>query len=605
MKLSRRQSRRRRALASVYALGVVVAIAASVAIGRQSGGSVVALALGLFAALLTAVTLVVLLTLDVDSQWPSLPDIVDEAYLTQWFLLAMAAITLGAFVDEGKPKWLITLAIMLSLAGGVLGSISLFHLLRISTGDGRQRFLGRLLSWRIAAAGVLPRLAPDVPYDAADGPAVIAFLTRFQDAIDSSDVAALRERVSELAIAGETLPALNMGALLALDLRVLQRLGRSIVLGRLDSPEVGGALLPRLGKVIVAHAAQVEASGATSALAGDAAQIEFATYIAQAARVFAWISAAGYADAVEKGHAPPSLCASAAGALAARDHILDVADPASAPKVALGTRWSAGLFDPKAALVWWWCFCDLNGTHDGRAFYAALWMLTGEKFYGSFGWGNRFLLSELDDRLSRDRAADSPLRTRSSEVIGQLGGVRRVALELFATSMAGWRDRRTEVPSGLEQNWSYWEDPRRLARRARLFLPRGGDPWLTSADDALDAAGFLLSRGHAQDGLAALVKRCLAPLPIVAMPPVIEPQRRSGAAVLALGAHLAPRGEAETSAELERFLGRLPAPLLEGAVSLGQAILHVAEAPATSDRAVPKLVELLAFLNHDQQDTPS
>jgi hypothetical protein len=600
---SSRDSQRGIAFSTVYTIGVILAVGASLLLGRHSGGSVVALALGLFAALLTAVTLIILLTLDVDSSWPSLQDILDEAYLTRWFLLAMVAISLAAFVDDTKEEWLTTLAIMLSLLSGLLGSLSLFHLLRISTGDGRRRFLGQLLSSRVAYADAsLP--AKGHKADVADSPDLAAFIARFQKAVDARDVAALRERVEELAIAGTRATPTNARTVLALDLRVLRDLGRAVLLGRLDSPDIGATLLPRLGELTVDHAARIALPetrlGPSS---DDGAQIACAAYLGQAARMLAWIGGAGYSSAVEQRHASPALCAMAAGAVVAREHILEAVDPELAPGSPTAMYLPEGLSDPTAALVWWWCFCDLNGAHDGLAFYAAIWMLTGEKFYGSFGWGNRFLLSELDERLSSaSGSALSERRVRSSGVIAELGGLRRVALELFATSMAGWRDRRDAIPGGLEQNWTYWEDPRRLARRARLFLPRSGEPWLKSADDALEMAAFLLSRGHVHDGLAALVSRNFAPLPIVSMPPVLETQRRPGAAVLALSAHLAPREERDSPAELEQFLKRLPQPLLAGALSLAQAILHIADAPARSREPVQALVELLGFLHHDQQD---
>jgi hypothetical protein len=591
-------------LAAVYPLGVVSAILISLILGGQAGGSVVALALGLFAALLTAITLVILLTLDVDSRWPSLQDVIAEAYLIQWFLLAMTAVIMAAFVDDDKVKSITTIAIMLALVGGVLGSLSLYHLLRISTGEGRQHFLGGLLAAKLPV-GEDGAHRQGVAGDAADSAELRSFLTRFQSSVDAGDVAALRERVSELTDAGLELHPPKLEAILALDLRVLRELGRALLLGRIDSPEIGATLFPRLGDLVVDHSSRLLDAGATTdASRENMGEIRAAAYLGQAARLFAWIGAAGYSDAVEKGYAPPGLCAAAAGSVAARDRILTAVDPESAHLTAAADRMPAGLSDPTACLMWWWAFCDLNGAHDGRSFYAALWMLTGEKFYGTFGWGNRFLLSELEDRL-RDPGASAheAQRVRAQEAIAGLGGLRGVALELLATSMAGWRDRRHTIPEGLEQNWTYWDDPRRLARRARLFLPRGGDPWLRDADDALHATARLLSRGSARSGVSELAKRGLDMLPIRTQPPVIGSSQRPAAVILAVGTHLAPRGDADDSLELERFLKRLPPSLLEASLSLAEAILHIDGSTSAHPAGEPvaAVIELLSFLEYDQQ----
>jgi hypothetical protein len=593
----------------MYPLGVTVAIAVSLLIGRHAGGSVVTLAVGLFAALLTAITLVILLTLDVDSRWPSLQDIATEAYLIRWFVLAMTAITLAAFFDDAtKARWVTTLAITLSLAGGFLGSLSLYHLFRISTGEGRQYFLGRLLSRQVSRVGLGSSVGDVVVGDAADNPDVESYLSRFQSAIDSSDITALRDRIAELAVAGNTISPAEIGALLALDLRVLRDLGRAVILGRLDSPEVGSVLFPSLGQLVVDHAGrtlEVRPTAVPRDVETDRIQLAAATYLGQAARTFAWIGAATYRDATEKEQAPPALNAAAAGSVTARDQILGAVDPDTSRHLPAGHTWREGLVDPTAALVWWWCFCDLNGSHDGRAFYAAIFMLTGEKFFGSFGWGNRYLLSELDDRLGDTDAPGRSARSlRSHEVVEAHGGLRNVALELFATSMASWRDRRRPIPAGLEQNWAYWDDPRRLARRARLFLPRTGEAWVKDSGDALDALTLLISRGAEHRGLAALVRRTTQRLPIVAVPPIILPQHRPAAAVLAVSAHLAPRTESDSYAELERFLDRLPTALLDGALLLAQEILYVDDAKEGSiatRRPTQRLIDLLTFIQRDQQ----
>jgi hypothetical protein len=245
--------------------------------------------------------------------------------------------------------------------------------------------------------------------------------------------------------------------------------------------------------------------------------------------------------------------------------------------------------------------CDLNGAHDGLAFYAVIAMLTGEKFFGSFGWGDRYLLGELEARLADDV---DEIRIRANSAVAPLGGVRGIALELLTTSMACWRDRRAAIPEGMEQNWTYWEDPLRLARRARLFLPGRDDPWVTSSEDALEALARLISGGRRSMSLASLVKTRLGMLPTATWPPVTEPQRRPAAAVLAVAVHLAPHHEHHSTKQLERFLERLPSGLLEGALTHGEAILGVGEASRAdwhSLSVTKRMIRLLAFIQRDPQ----
>lgn len=598
----------RGAIAAIHPAVVLAAIAISFALGRQTGNAVVSLALGLFAALLTAITLVIVLTIAVDSRWPTLQDVLEDAFLVRWFLLAMVAVTLAAFSKASGASLETTLAITLSLAGALLGSFSLYRLLRLSTGTGRQRFLGRLLRDRVNQLATPTPSRGMAITDAAENALFAPFCARLQRAIDNRDVTALRDRVAELGIAGEGVPWQGAGALVALDLRVLRELGRAVILGRLDSPEIGSVLMPQLGALLIDHSARLLVD--EPAAEGDAwrgsigAQIQAATCLGQTARSFAWIVGAAHSEAVERERATPALRAIAAGAVATRAKIMDFVDhdPPRHPAPAhLGRH---ALSDPIALLAWWWCVCDLNGSHDGRAFYIAFEGLTGEKFSGSFGWGNRYLLSELDDRLRVAVACgEASLRASSKRALESLGGLRDIALDLLTTSLASWRDRRGAIPEGLEQNWTYWEDPLRLARRARLFLPRSGDPWLNGAEDALAALARLISRARAGSGLAALAQSCTDSLPMSSVPPIVEPQRRPAAAVLAVAVHLAPRDVRHSAAELERFLQRLPTGLLDGALLLAEAILHVGEG---SDHALPsssvsKLVSLLTFIQRDPQ----
>ncbi|PZS27532.1 MAG: hypothetical protein DLM61_16435 [Pseudonocardiales bacterium] len=260
---------------------------------------------------------------------------------------------------------------------------------------------------------------------------------------------------------------------LRLELSVLLSMAWALLLGRITSPELGKVVIPELVGNMTEHAGQVFSRAGDRALRENVNHARIAAvHLGQASRVLAWMASAAYLSALRDRGDLTSLRSAFIGAQQARQGILVAVDPDPPGHYVPATHpWSHGLSDSESAVLWWWAFCDLNGSRDGPAFYAMHEILTGEKFYGSFGWGDRYLLTEAEDRLAPGGRTDhhAPCE-RSHKLFERLGGFRLATLDLFATSLATWRDRRVAIPEGFEENWTHWHEPLRVARRARLFL---------------------------------------------------------------------------------------------------------------------------------------
>jgi len=376
----------------------------------------VTLSLGLFSAVLTALTIVLALTLDVRSRWPSLGDIAIESLLTLWFLVSLAAVVLATIAPSRTADPLIAVSLSLALWGAVLGTYALGQVLRMASGASR-RLLSRLLQHRLSRAAWPQRLASGLiggfSETLAEGVGAVLFgadplhdrLTAFRDsvddAIDKQDLPTLRDRVAELADAAEFGEVETAPSALNLELKILSDIVQAVLLGRLDSAEVGAALVPEITDHIVSHAGRLlwDAAGSDS---GRRSEQIAATYLAQTSRLLAWAAMTSHASALRSSSVPAALRGAFSGAVAGRKMILLAADPdPRSTYLPADSPWRHGFRSPAAGMLWWWSYAELNGPGDGNAIYAMAEILTGEKFYGSFGWGNRYVRTE-----ARDTGAD-------------------------------------------------------------------------------------------------------------------------------------------------------------------------------------------------------
>ncbi len=544
--------------------------------------------LGLFAAILTALTIVLTFTVDTNARWPSLRAVASEGLLEVWFGVSITSVGLAAFVPQDDGNALADGSMALALWGAVLGTYGIVRVLQISSGAARRAYLAKQLRDAVWHEHRKTDSA-QAPHDT-----IGIYLDAFERGLDSNDVPAVRERVAELLDAASDAQDAAETAI-QLELTVLETLVRSLLRGRTDASVIGAGVIPEIAASVTRH---------VGARAGTAASP--AIYLGQTSRLLAWMSSAAYALALRDGAETRSLRGAMAGASKARREILVAVDPDPPGRyIPDDDPWKHGMTDPVEAVLWWWAFCEFNGAHDGSAFYAVAEILTGEKFYGTFGWGNRFVLSAIDDRLEApDLPADGPA-AKSKRFFDTVGGFKFATLELFATSLATWRDRRFPVPDGLEQNWSYWQDPQRLARRARLYCLR--EPQFATAEEALHAVARLTGPWSQHSGLSGFVTARYAALGSNVLPPMVPVAHRPGACVLATALRLAPLDEHSPDGELADFLTALPNRLLAAAHALAtevfaDAVEVVTTDPlASRDRQLTELWDLLRFVHLDAQ----
>lgn len=585
----------------------------------------VTVSIGLFGAELTALTIVLALTIDVESKWPTLADITIDAGLVGWFVVALGSVAVAAFAHGSPGDRTARVSVAVALWGAALGSYSLYRILRISAGTGRRKFLARVLRQRIASlhADAGPHRTEQWG-GPPDHQQAASFLEGVERAFDSHDVSALRDRVDEASRAGRSSNERALPSAANLELHLLRELCRGVLLGRIDSTEVGTVLVPQVTRNLIAHTGVLLEASRTERAArfqrdhplspAQIGELQAATYLAQASRALAWAALASYVAAVRRQGTRAGLRSLAAGAADARALIADAVDP-DTPNRYIPARnpWLHGLHDPEAGLIWWLSFCEFNGAHDGHAFYAMIEVLTGSKFFGTFGWGNRVLLGELEERL-RDHSPDG-IAASASEVLRRLGGFDVVCLELFATSLATWRDRRLPIPEGFEQNWTYWEDRGRLARRIRLFLMGRDGPVRRDRHWGLQALADLTGHGHTAGSLSGRAMDVLGQLDPQPFPRMVPTARRPGASLLAVAFQLVALGGEAGAGEIERFLKDVPEPLLSAGYFLAGAILapgaaHADVPPAVVGRApelpprddqVRRLIDLLGVVREDPQ----
>jgi hypothetical protein len=547
------------AIPGLAAIAIAVAVSAPFGETSEFPATVVSVALGVFGVLLTAVTIVLALVIDVGARWPSLTNLISYSKLPWWFGLAFVAVVLSVIAAAwDKGDFLVIVSLGLSLSGAVFGSWSIYRVLSVSSGTGRHRFLTGLL------ADALRR--ERVPVSARNeserlGP----YLADVDAAVDARDLDALGARLAELGDAVVDLPIDRLWLALDLVIRLVDRTGRAALLERVDS-EVSASMIPDL--LITAHSL-------TDRLAREDPrnEVQASAYLGQLARTLAWLQgAADVRIASREGRTAPMrrlIVTTLHGrrAMASGMH----PDPPQRPDPSALPR---GLTSARAAVVWLSGFLDFNGSDRGRAMYAFYAAVTGERFLGAYE--HQSIVQDADERLYRTRLSN-PAAQESRALFGDRDGFRRGMLELAATALAGPRPLARPTPDGLGHERYLSQDLRFAWIHAKLLadhLPDG-------ADRALEDLAYLLSdRGSRVE---RLVRQEYAPLGRLVFPELLSPAQRPAACVVACALPFA----AARSRQLGAFAARLPEPLLRGALEhLERRFVATPRSPAASD---PKL----------------
>ena len=231
-------------VALVAVFPAFLAVAAALSLNAPEEGksdfiaSGVAVSLGIFGVLLTAVTIALALVVNVGSRWPSLGDLVRHALLSVWFGLAFLAVLIAVLSQALQTTILVIPAIGLSLTGALVGLFSVYRVLSVSGGAGQHDLLTGLLTEAISReTDFVSSRAPSLELE--------PYLNELDAAIDRAEIDPLQARLLELHDAAIRLP--NGKEWLALDLvcRLVDRLGRAMLTERVES-EVARTLLPEL-----------------------------------------------------------------------------------------------------------------------------------------------------------------------------------------------------------------------------------------------------------------------------------------------------------------------------------------------------------------------
>ncbi|MFC6086514.1 hypothetical protein [Sphaerisporangium aureirubrum] len=504
--------------------------------------------LGLFAALLTALTIVFAVTTSTQTRWPSFNDLVRAIGLTSWLLVAIAGILLAAVGDIFAGAALTTLGAVYSVLQLALGMDTLLLLLRFRTASGRESVLTRLTTRRLHRAA------------AGDGrPAITGeghltdLLSEIESSIDRQDVAELANRAAEV-VQGwpHDVTAGQARWRLALLTHLLERLGRSVLFESLNG-DVARAAIPPLLEGALRSSWQL--SALTFPKREDKRdEVAAAVTLGQICRVIGWLQQCAHARLqrnAEDAGARQIVNAVAEGRL----RIVQYVDPDPpgffrTPK----DPWPYGFSDPAAALLWLTAMCEFGASHVGSGLYILCEILTGEKFYGNY-WNGDCIFSEIEKRVGRDLQR----HPGSAPLLAGCGDLGAVSLELASLVIAGLRDRRYVPPEGRDDDPNYSVDPRYLRSQITMFATydclRDDEAALDWMTEALTNARTRPSlTNYALDAFAGYSSPNQLPMP----PLAARPASVTLAAVLRLTANR--RRSAHT------LLSRLPGPLLAGAL---------------------------------------
>ncbi|WP_345006653.1 hypothetical protein [Dactylosporangium siamense] len=516
--------------------------------------------LGLFSAMLTAVTIVFAVTITPQTRWPSFGDLMRAMAALSWLATATVGIMCAAAGDIWSHSGLAAAGAVLTVVQLGFGLDSLWVLMRFRSAAGRRKILVRLTSRRLhrAADAGLPSVEHHELADLND---------EIEYSIDRSDVAEIAARVSEIVDGCQDDKTADQARhRLALLTHLTERLGRSVLFESLTGDAARVAMPPlvrgvlqtswRLSELTFPNRETAERDEAAAAVA-----------LGQVCRVIAWLQQC----AQERLQTDPNDPASRQIGIAlsqGRQQIVLFVDP-DPPGFfrAESDPWPYGFSDPRAVLLWLSALCEFGGSHAGVGLYILCEVLTGEKFFGNY-WDDACVFTEIERRIGRDGERS----TTAGGLVSACGGLGTVSLDLAATVIAGLRNRNFVPPAGWESDASYSTDKRYLRSQLTMFATYD---CLPDEHAALDWVAEAL--------LSAPTRRCVENVVRDAYVQHAEPSRiprrslgeRPGAVVLAALVRLAMHRPAQA----EAFVGRLPAPLLGGALQQARFSLR-ASTPA-------------------------
>lgn len=511
--------------------------------------------LGLFSAMLTAVTIVFAVTITPQTRWPSFSDLIRAMAAMSWLATATVGITCAAAGDIWSRSGLTAVGAVLTVVQLGFGLDSLWVLMRFRSAAGRRKILIRLATRRLhrAAADGTPTMEHHELADLND---------EIEYSIDRGDVAEIAARVTEI-VDGcpDDRTADQARYRLALLTHLLERLGRSVLFESLTG-DAARAAVPPLVRGVLQTSWRLSELTFPNRTAAERDEVAAAVALGQVCRVIAWLQQCAQ-ERLQTDQGDPGSRQIGIALSQGRQRIVQFVDP-DPPGLfrAPNDPWPYGFSDPRAAMLWLSTLCEFGGSQAGVGLYILCEVLTGEKFFGNY-WDDACVFSEIERRVG-------PFGERSataSDLVTGCGGLGTVSLDLAATVIAGLRNRNFVPPAGWESDANYSTDKRYLRSQLTMFATYD---CLADEEAALDWVADAL--------LSAPTRRCVENVVQDAYARHAEPSRipirslgeRPGAVVLAalirLAMHRPPQAEA--------FLRRLPPPLLGGALQQARFTLR-------------------------------
>jgi hypothetical protein len=539
---------------SVRAAIVLAALAVGAALWRWDLGPDPARAevvwqvdLGLFSALLTALTIVFAVTLTPQTRWPSLGDLVGGIAVASWLGMATIGIACAAAGDLLGSRGLAGAGAVFTVVQLGFGLDTLWVLMRFRSAAGRRAILVRLTTRR------LHRAAESVHEGVAEHPELADLREEIEYSIDRNDVAELAARVEEIVegCARDTTAA-QARCRLAVQTNLLERLGRSVLFESL-SGDAARAAVPPLVRGVLRASWQLSALTFPDRAAPHRDEVPAAVALGQICRVIGWLQQCAH-ERLQASPDDPASRQIVQALIQGQLQIVQFVDP-DPPGFfrAPNDPWPYGFSDPAAALVWLAMLCDFGGAHAGNGLYILCEVLTGEKFFGNY-WHGDCIFTEIERRLP---VADDA--SGAAALLASCGGLGPLSLELAATVIAGMRDRRFVPPAGWENVPHYSTDRRYVRNQVTMFTTYDCVP---DADAAIDWLAGALTGAPTRASLGNVVQAATARYGEPSRIPLRMLGERPAAVTLAALLRLAANHPAQARA----LLRRLPPPLLAGAL---------------------------------------
>jgi hypothetical protein len=540
-----------------------------------------------FATLLTGEAVIFALTFSAASSWPSLRAIDGHIAFREWVLIGWFAALFTGCGLLGDNAASATYGALLFLLANIYGVFSFIRLFGLASIGGRNQLLRRTLADALARQGdsrgsrgirdsrdSRSRRDSRRPGSASSGlehdPIVNSYLGTVSQAATGNDPTAVQHLVDQLV--GAEVPVEAVDDTITVHLDVLHRLVRATLAGGADPIQV----------VSCAHALIDSVIGHCRRLSDPAPPLgALSRYLAWLANTALLMSVRGVAGS----RAARELAALTTDA---RLKILRCVDP-DPKSAAHHDELGSILTSPLQVLLWTGDFTEFHGAHQASALYGTYEILTGTKFMGNY-WDGASILSQLRQSLygGQDR-----VRTREADaarrVFGSVEDYDHFWALVSVTALATLRDARLPHPPELIRP-EFTPDHQLLGAYLRTFATHR---YFTTAAEAREALLSLVCRADPPGSATAEIRQARGGRTYRLPVPLVEPQRRPAAMVLAVACRLAPLAPGESTAELRDFLAVLPAPALHATARLATRVLPGA---AEESEPVEAVVSGLAVL---------